>query len=268
LDVTTVRDRPPGRREISTSRVTGARGRVKMWAFVREQLTAGRQAYVICPRVEADDDDREAAVPASVEAAGPLLAAGELKEVAGSDPVAVATIHGRLSPEDKEARMADFRDGRTRVLVSTTVVEGGVDVPNATVMVILRPERFGLSQLHQLRGRVGRGSRGGYCFLLPENESEEASARLSVLERTNDGFKVAEEDAELRGPGDVLGTRQSGGMPLRVADLSRDAKVLTEAREAAFEWVASGAIDRPGSADLRRIVWGRFGEALELPPAG
>lgn len=268
LDVTAIRDRPPGRREITTSRVTGARGRAKMWGFVREQLAAGRQAYVICPRVEADEEDRDAAVPTSVEAAGPLLVGGELRDVASEDPRAVAVLHGRLSPDEKEARMADFRDGATRVLVSTTVVEVGVDVPNATVMIILRPERFGLSQLHQLRGRVGRGERAGYCFLVPEKASGDANDRLAVLERTNDGFAVAEEDAELRGPGDVLGTRQSGGLPLRVADLSRDAKILEEARERAFDWVGRGAIDSEDSAGLRAIVWRRFGEALELPPAG
>jgi ATP-dependent DNA helicase RecG len=153
-------------------------------------------------------------------------------------------------------------------LVSTTVVEVGVDVPNATLMVILQAERFGLSQLHQLRGRIGRGQFQGYCFLFSESDKPDALTRLQALETTSDGFKIAEADFQLRGPGDVLGTRQHGDLPLRVADLIRDHEVLLETRRAAFQLVESGEFDTPAFAPLKIRVLERFEQQMELVGTG
>ena len=164
--------------------------------------------------------------------------------------------------------MRQFRDGELDVLVSTTVIEVGVDVPNATLMVVLQAERFGLSQLHQLRGRVGRGRFQGYCFLFSESTEGDAVARLTALERSANGFEIAEQDFQLRGPGDVLGTRQHGDLPLRVADLVRDAGILQQARDAAFELVDRGRIDDVEFAPLKQRVLERFGKLFDLPQSG
>ena len=164
--------------------------------------------------------------------------------------------------------MEKFRAGDADVLVSTTVIEVGVDVPNATLMLICNAERFGLSQLHQLRGRIGRGRFQGYCFLQSDAQTPEAEARLEALQQHTDGFRIAETDFELRGPGDVLGVKQSGQLPLRVASLVRDAAVLGEARKVAFELVGSGQIDGTDFASLKSIVLSRFGRLMELPESG
>ncbi len=164
--------------------------------------------------------------------------------------------------------MAAFRNGDVHVLVATTVIEVGVDVPNATLMIVHQAERFGLSQLHQLRGRIGRGRFQGYCFLFSEAETPEAVARLSAMESTSDGFRIAEVDFELRGPGDVLGTRQSGSLPLRVADLVRDKALLEEARVAAFNLVESGEFDEPEFAPLKIRVLERFSKLMDLQQTG
>jgi ATP-dependent DNA helicase RecG len=173
-----------------------------------------------------------------------------------------------MDRDRRHETMEDFRHGNLDVLVSTTVIEVGVDVPNATLMVILQAERFGLSQLHQLRGRVARGKYQGYCFLVSEADAADASTRLTVLEQTSDGFKIAEADFELRGPGDVLGTRQHGELPLRVADLVRDRELLEESRKTAFELVQSGRIDAPEFAPLKLRVLDRFGKLMDLPRSG
>ena len=154
------------------------------------------------------------------------------------------------------------------MLVATTVVEVGVDVPNATVMVVNQAERFGLSQLHQLRGRIGRGTYQGYCFLMAGRRDESSTARLGVLDQHADGFSVAEADFLIRGPGDVLGVRQHGELPLRVADLIADRELLEETREIAFDLVRSGEIDGEEAGPLRRKVLERFGELMELPQTG
>jgi ATP-dependent DNA helicase RecG len=190
------------------------------------------------------------------------LTQGELREYA------VGLVHGRMDSDAKDEAMRAFRDGEANVLVSTTVVEVGVDVPNATLMVIYQPERFGLSQLHQLRGRIARGKHQGYCFLITDAESDEANRRLAVLEQTSDGFQIAEADFELRGPGDVLGLRQSGETALRVADLKRDEAILLEARDFATQLVDSGEFDTAEFAALKRTVLDRFGYVSELPKTG
>ena len=234
LDLTAISDMPPGRQKVVTSRVANAETRERAWDFVKQQLKKGRQAFVICPRIEATAEDLSKGPAASAEEVFKVLSAGELRDFE------VGLIHGQVESNRKTAVMEAFRQGRIQVLVSTTVVEVGVDVPNATIMVIDEAHRFGLSQLHQLRGRVSRGKFQGYCFLFSDSDSPEALRRLTALENIADGFQIAEEDFEIRGPGDVLGTRQHGELPLRVADLVRDASVLTEARTCAFDLVKSG----------------------------
>ncbi|MFH5803310.1 ATP-dependent DNA helicase RecG [Alienimonas sp. DA493] len=264
LDVTTVRDLPPGRQPVVTSRVPGPKARQKTWHFIREKLDEGRQLYVICPKVgSADEADAESdELSASVEATYKELVEGELKGYA------VGLVHGRMDADKKDAAMNAFKTGETRVLVSTTVVEVGVDVPNATLMVIQKAESFGLSQLHQLRGRVARGSRRGYCFLYTDQTSPAATERLGVLERTTDGFEIAEADFAQRGPGHVLGTRQSGKSALRVADPQRDRDLLETARRRAFHLVETAQFDEPDWAMVKAEVLDRFGEVLELAKTG
>ena len=263
LDVTRVSDLPPGRQRIVTSRISGMESTTKAWNFVKQKLREGRQAYVVCPRVE-----ENAALLAGTDASGSAeavfrtLSAGEFREFR------VGLVHGQLDRDARAATMDAFREREIDLLVATTVIEVGVDVPNSTIMVIQQAERFGLSQLHQLRGRVGRGKFQGYCFLFSESDSPEAVKRLSAMESTSDGFRIAEVDFELRGPGDVLGTRQSGSLPLRVADLVRDDAILSEARTAAFNLVGTDELFHPEFATLRRTVFDRFQKLMDLPQSG
>lgn len=230
LDVSVIDEMPPGRTPIST-RVGFENVRPKMMQFLREQLAKGRQAYIVYPLVEESEkiDLKDAAT--AFEQLSVDLA-----------PSRVGLLHGKMKPEEKDAVMNAFRSNEIQVLVSTTVIEVGVDVPNATLMIVEHAERFGLSQLHQLRGRVGRGSHKSFCILmLGHAVSEEGRQRVRIMENTTDGFKVAEADLELRGPGEFLGARQSGLPGFRLANLVRDARILQEARAAAFEAIARDA---------------------------
>jgi ATP-dependent DNA helicase RecG len=263
LDLTLMNELPPGRQRIVTSRIPSRAAARKAWDFLKQGLREGRQAYVVCPRVEED-----ASLPIGVDAAASAesvyrtLTQGELKEFK------IGLVHGQLDREERQATMDAFRNGDLQVLVATTVIEVGVDVPNATLMVVFQAERFGLSQLHQLRGRIGRGRFQGYCFLFSEANSPDATRRLAAMESSADGFHIAEVDFELRGPGDVLGTRQSGAMPLRVADLVRDKALLEEARVAAFNLVESGELDQPEFLPLKLSVLDRFAKLMEIPQTG
>jgi ATP-dependent DNA helicase RecG len=173
-----------------------------------------------------------------------------------------------MDREQRHAVMDRYRNHETDVLVSTTVIEVGVNVPNATIMIIQQADRFGLAQLHQLRGRICRGSYQGYCFLLSTTEMPDAIERLTALEKSSDGFELAEKDAELRGPGDILGLRQSGAMPLRVADPVRDLSILQVARRMAQDLVDDGRFDQPEFSALKKIVLERFANLLDLPQTG
>ncbi|MEM6799340.1 MAG: ATP-dependent DNA helicase RecG [Planctomycetota bacterium] len=259
LEVSILRERPPGRQPVSTYLVE-AEQRERWWAFVRERLREGRQAFVVTPLV----DESESVSAKSVSEAFEELTNGEL------DAFRVGLLHGRMPPAEKQQAMEAFRSGEVQVLVSTTVIEVGVDVPNASVMVIASPERFGLSQLHQLRGRVGRGGHAGFCAVLAEAElSDAARQRLEAFANTSDGFELAEIDFELRGPGDLFGARQSGLPPLRIADLQRDCETLEEARgvaRALFD--ADPGLKRPEHAKLRRQMRRRYGEVLEISDVG
>jgi ATP-dependent DNA helicase RecG len=259
LDLTVMRDVPPGRRPVVTARVRNRDEQHRAWDFLRQQLKSGRQAYIVCPRVESDSPT---ARDAAAEKVFEYLVRTELSGFR------VALVHGQLDRDERAATMRRFRDGELDTLVSTTVIEVGVDIPNATLMVVLQAERFGLAQLHQLRGRIARGSYQGYCWLFSESEASDAVERLEALEKMTDGFQIAEKDFELRGPGDVLGTRQHGELPLRVADPLRDARVLDEAHEAAFRLVNSGEFDRPEYAALKVRVLDRFGKLFDLPQSG
>ncbi len=226
LDVSTLRELPKGRKEIKTYWVKHAM-LDRVLGFIGKELQAGRQAYVICPLIEESDKlDVQNALD---------VQAGLQRHFTGYE---VGLLHGRLSAQEKETIMRRFTENRIHVLVSTTVVEVGVDVPNATIMVVYDADRFGLSQLHQLRGRVGRGSYQSYCILVADPKSETGRERMRVMTETNDGFEIARKDLELRGPGDFFGTKQSGLPEFRVADIVNDYETLEQARDDAAELVA------------------------------
>ena len=224
LDVSVIDQLPPGRQKIDTFAVTGAY-RPRIYQFLAREIAAGRQAYLICSMVSEND-----AVPDERKA---VTAYAQTLQEQIFPHLRVACVHGRMKGREKDAVMSAFAAGETDILVSTTVVEVGVDVPNATVMVVEDADRFGLSQLHQLRGRVGRGSHKSYCILISDSRSEETLARLRAMVQTGDGFRIAEEDLRLRGPGDFFGRRQHGLPALKVADLAWDMAVLKEAQQAA-----------------------------------
>ena len=226
LDVSIIDQLPPGRKSVETYAVPGSYHQ-RIYAFLRKLIGEGRQAYIVCPQVSQSEDDD------SDERKSVTEYAKKLQEEVFPD-LKVAYVHGKMKPKEKEAVMSAFAAGESHILVSTTVIEVGVDVPNAAVMVVENAERFGLSQLHQLRGRVGRGQWQSYCILISDNRNEETRERLKVMTKTADGFKIAEEDLRLRGPGDFFGVRQHGLPGLKIADLGCDTKLLQAARQAAL----------------------------------
>ena len=232
LDVSVLDELPPGRQKIDTFAVPSSY-HARIYAFLRKLVQEGRQAYIVCPMVAENDElpDERKAVTAYAE---------HLQTEIFPD-LRVAPIHGKMKPKEKDAVMRAFAAHEIDVLVSTTVIEVGVDVPNAALMLIENAECFGLSQLHQLRGRVGRGQHKSYCVLVSDNKGEENRARLKIMSSTNDGFAIAEEDLRLRGPGDFFGSRQHGLPALRVADLSCDLSLLHETQSAAEQLLAADA---------------------------
>jgi ATP-dependent DNA helicase RecG len=236
LDVSTIDELPPGRVPIVTRHVNQDQIE-RVWSFLHKQVGAGRQAYVVYPVVE---ESETSAVKAAQEMHQHLSAQvfPDLK---------VGLLHGRLTAGEKEAAMAEFKQGNANILVATTVIEVGVDVPNATVMVIEHAERFGLAQLHQLRGRVGRGSAQSYCILVTGKMNDAARERIRTLVDSNDGFVIADMDLKLRGPGEFFGTKQSGLPSLRIANLLRDQELLEVARREAQSFV-----EKPPSAEALR----------------
>jgi ATP-dependent DNA helicase RecG len=259
LDVSVIDALPPGRRPIVT--VTRPEGKRRaIYAFLREQIAQGRQVYVVYPLVEESE---------SLDLKAATDMARRLGEEVFPD-LTVGLLHGRLGVEDKDAIMARFKAGEIHVLVATTVIEVGIDVPNASVMLIEHAERFGLSQLHQLRGRVGRGPWKSYCILLTSGRlSEEAKRRVEAMVATRDGFRIAQTDLELRGPGEFFGTRQSGLPEFRAADLLRDGAILEEARQEAQAIVAAdGELLAPAHRALRATLLARWRGKLALASAG
>jgi ATP-dependent DNA helicase RecG len=228
LDVSEIDELPPGRKPIKTELFRPSQKK-EVWKRVHEEIGIGRQAYIVFPLIEESETLAAKAATQEYE----KLSVGEFKNFK------LGLMHGKLKPQEKDAVMDAFRQGEYQILVSTTVIEVGVDVPNATVMVIENADRFGLAQLHQLRGRVGRGGDQSYCFLVSELKSEATRDRLEILTQTNDGFVVAEKDLEIRGPGEFIGYRQSGLPDLVLADLVKDAKILEDARNAAISVMRS-----------------------------
>ena len=226
LDVSVIDQLPPGRTPVQTF-VVGEDKRQRMYGFVRKLVGEGRQAYIVCPAVEEGEDEGAGLKAATTYAQG-------LQTEVFPD-LRVGLVHGKMKPREKDAVMTAFAGRELDVLVSTTVIEVGVDVPNAALMVVENADRFGLSQLHQLRGRVGRGKHQSYCVLVTSTRNPDSRARLKVLTKTTDGFQIAEEDLKLRGPGDFFGQRQHGLPQLRIADLAGDMRVLKEAQLAAQE---------------------------------
>ena len=248
LDVSILDERPPGREDVDTFLV-GESYRARINAFIRKQVAEGHQCFIVCPAVEENED-------LGIKAA--TVWAETLQKTVFPD-LRIALLHGQMKGAEKEEAMASFARGEADVMVATTVIEVGVDVPNATLMVIEDADRFGLSQLHQLRGRVGRGKAKSYCILTSRNKNQETLQRLKALCKTTDGFKIAEEDLKLRGPGDFFGSRQSGLPAFRVADLSFDLATLKEAQQASAEWIdAYGSSDLPEAVALRERIGDLF----------
>ncbi len=226
LDISTIDELPPGRQTIDT-RAVDSRYHERIYNFIKKHVAEGRQAYIICPMVEESEEaDRKAAVSYAEE-----LKKGALKELK------VECLHGKMKPKEKNEIMEKFSKGDIDVLVSTTVIEVGIDVPNANIIVIENAERFGLAQLHQLRGRVGRGKEQSYCILISDSKTDAAKKRLDTMVKSSDGFVIAEKDLEIRGPGEFFGTRQAGVPELKIANLYRDMDILVLAKKAAEECV-------------------------------
>jgi ATP-dependent DNA helicase RecG len=259
LDLSVIDEKPPGRQAVTT-RIFPEKKRAEVYRLVREQAAQGRQAFVVYPLVEESEtlDLKDAT----------RMAEHFQREI--FPDLRVGLLHGRMKAPEKEAVMRAVVSGEVQILVATTVIEVGIDVPNATVMLVENAERFGLSQLHQMRGRIGRGPYPSFCLLLAQyTRSDDAGRRLRVMEETDDGFRIAEEDLAIRGPGELLGTRQSGVPDFRVASLARDAKVLSEAREDAFALVREDPeLSRPEHGQIREVLLQRWGKRLRLARVG
>jgi ATP-dependent DNA helicase RecG len=252
LDISAIDELPPGRQQVKTYWVA-PQNRHLSYEFVRKQVRSGRQAFIICPLVE--DSER-------IEARS---AKSEYERLQRQFPdLRLALLHGRMPPKEKEAVMSSFVEGRADVLVSTAVVEVGIDVPNATIMLIEGADRFGLSQLHQFRGRVGRGEHQSYCLLLSDSADAEENPRLKVVVENHDGFALAEADLELRGPGEFFGTRQSGLPDLKVARLSDVAVLEAARRQAQLIFEQDPELRTPehaGLASQMELLWRAAAEA-------
>lgn len=245
LDVSVIDELPPGRRKVDTFTVDESYRR-RLYGFIEKLVKEGRQVFVVCPMVE-ENEEYDPSLKSAVEHAEALRAA--------FPEFRVACIHGKMKPKEKDAVMSEVVAGSVNILVSTTVIEVGVDVPNAALMIVENAERFGLSQLHQLRGRVGRGAFKSWCILISEAKNEEAKARLKAMCETNDGFKISEEDLRLRGPGDFFGSRQHGLPEMHIADLGGDVKILDTAQRAAKELLsADPELAAPANQPLARRI--------------
>ncbi|MEZ0266388.1 MAG: helicase-related protein, partial [Phycisphaerae bacterium] len=258
FDVSTIDHLPPGRQPIKTRWLPSTQAAVA-WEFVRGQVEQGRQAYIVVPQIEDTGLDDTKSVKKEFE----RLGAGPLSGLK------LAMLHGQMSTEEKHAVMTAFRDGHTHVLVATTVIEVGIDVPNSTVMVIENADGFGLSQLHQLRGRVGRGEHPSFCLLIGDPKNDPARERLMALTRTTNGFEIAETDLQLRGPGEFFGTRQHGLPEFKLADITQELALLQQAKEDALALLESDLrLKKPEHAELRLALMKMFGDSIDLAQVG
>jgi ATP-dependent DNA helicase RecG len=260
MEVSFVDEMPPGRTPVQT-KVFRATERREVYARVLDELRRGHQAFIVYPLVEASEQLQQVRDATQM--------AEKMRQSAFKE-FGVALVHGRMAATERDDVMRSFRDGKVGVLVATTVIEVGIDIPNATVIVIEHAERFGLSQLHQLRGRVGRGAAPGHCLLVDRGGGGSvAGQRLRVMEKEHDGFKIAEADLILRGPGEFMGTRQSGLADFRLANLIRDRQLLMEARAEALAWLQKDpGLRSRASADLRQVLKHRWGQRLQLGAVG
>ena len=259
LDISIIDEMPPGRKPIKT-KVFHEKERQRVYDHIAMEIEGGNQAYIVYPLIEESEKLD-------------LLNATKMYEHIQKEifpQYRVALLHGRMKSDEKEEVMQRFKTGEVQILVATTVIEVGIDVPGATLMVVEHAERFGLSQLHQLRGRVGRGEKPSYCILLAQyKKSDDARRRLKIMEETNDGFKIAEEDLKIRGPGEFIGVRQSGIPDFRVANIIRDARILNEAREEAFELVRKDPfLQDTQNFFLKEVLKQRWKGRLELAGVG
>ena len=246
LEVSVIDELPPGRKEIKTVHRKDAL-RMGVMEFMRKQVDEGRQAYIVYPLIEESEKMDYESLMAGYE---------QVKVWFNENKYKIAMVHGRQDGDERERNMQRFVKGEADVLVATTVIEVGVNVPNASVMLIESAERFGLSQMHQLRGRVGRGADQSYCILLTGNKiSEESYKRIQIMVSTTDGFKIAEQDLAMRGPGDMYGTKQSGVLKFKLADIVLDGVILEETRKAAQHVIAQDpALSRPENQPLRYML--------------
>ena len=245
LDISVIDELPPGRKPIQTVHRFDA-NRLKVWKFIRDEIEKGRQIYIVYPLIqESEKMDFKDLMDGyeSISRDFPL------------PKYAISIVHGKMKPADKDAEMKRFSEGKTNIMVATTVIEVGVNIPNASVMIIESAERFGLSQLHQLRGRVGRGAEQSYCILMTSHKlSSDSKTRMETMCATNDGFEIAEVDLKLRGPGDLMGKQQSGVLNLQIADLVRDKDILMVARHEAVKLLKDDAtMEKPDHANLRAV---------------
>jgi len=245
LDISVIDELPPGRKPIQTVHRFDS-NRLKVWKFIRDEIAKGRQIYIVYPLIqESEKMDFKDLMDGyeSISRDFPL------------PQYAISIVHGKMKPADKDAEMKRFAEGKTNIMVATTVIEVGVNIPNASVMIIESAERFGLSQLHQLRGRVGRGAEQSYCILMTSHKlSNDSKTRMETMCRTNDGFEIAEVDLKLRGPGDLMGTQQSGILTLKIADIVRDKDILLLARHQAVKLLKDDApMEKPEHATLRAV---------------
>ncbi len=252
LDISVIDQLPPGRKPIKTYSVNeGMRERINN--FIREKVMEGRQVYIVCPLVEESEE---------IEAKSAVVTAEDISNNVFRD-LKVGIIHGKMKPAEKEAVMKSFSAGEISILVSTTIIEVGVNVPNATLMVVENAERFGLAQLHQLRGRVGRGDQQSFCVLFNQSKSQVSRERMKIMSQSNDGFVISEKDLEIRGPGDFFGTKQHGLPELKIANLYRDIEVLKLAQNSAKELLESDPGLR-GNLRLKQYLFGYFGDKVTL----
>jgi ATP-dependent DNA helicase RecG len=257
LDVSILDELPPGRTPIKTALFRGKTKREEAYKLIRHEISMGRQAYIVFPLIEESENFSAKAATVEYERLS--------KEIFPS--LQIGLLHGKLSSEEKDFVMKQFVNKQLDILVSTTVIEVGVDVPNSTVMLIENADRFGLAQLHQLRGRVGRGSHQSYCLLITDSKTEETIKRLNILVDSTNGFDISEKDMEIRGPGEFLGTRQSGLPDLVLADLIQDRGILEMAREAAFRLVAHQT-DLTQYPELHDVIFAKTEDTFSVINSG